>query len=494
MTSEKRNFSNFEEFPGCVVAEQYRFPTLYYIDSAGKLRVWNIMVRLVKEKNRKPSHGHDWDLFAEDQMPVVDAYLRDKELPPNTIAQFWVETGVVGGKISRHPPTYPAETNVSRSNERNTFKQSLVDARSKYLKKKEEGGLTDKEFKAMRKGLGMRGKDKKMRVGSTAYFPMLARKFDEDTKHVVWPAIGQPKLDGVRCQAFLNTNPLKVDRGKITYENVMLYTRNRKEFQGFEHIRRMLLEPLIALYHDDGYSIYLDGEFYKHGNSLQDISGQVRNVKKNSEYTKKTSVDYCIYDCFYPNELVMPFSERLEILGDFFSVLESSEVDWEGSEMEPVSINIIKMVPCVELANEEEMRGQYKVWLKEKYEGLMYRNPASPYLAHPSKTGTFLRSHGLLKLKMRYSDEFELTGFTEGAKGRDKGAIMWICKTEGGKSFHATPKNMTLVKRYELFKQLMSEENFDDDYSGRMMTIEYEDLSKDGVPLRAKAVGIRDYE
>jgi hypothetical protein len=51
---------------------------------------------------------------------------------------------------------------------------------------------------------------------------------------------------------------------------------------------------------------------------------------------------------------------------------------------------------------------------------------------------------------------------------------------------------MTLPERYAMFKKIP--DHFDATYKGRLMTIEYEDLSKDGIPLRAKAVGIRDYE
>lgn len=491
MTSEKRDFAHFDQFPGSIIADQFRFPTLYYTDSLGKMRTWQVIVRLVK-KSKKVAHEHDWDLLAENQMPVLPDYLHDKDLPPNTIAQFWVETGVVGGKISRHPPTYPQETNVAKSNQRNTFKQALVAARSKYLKKREEGGRTEEEFK----GIAKRSKSKKLRTvdlhKATALFPMLARKFDEEEKYVVWPAKAQPKLDGVRCQAFLNADPRKSD---LTYENVALYTRQRKEFQGFDHLRKALLDPLVAMYSEDGYSLYLDGELYLHGGSLQDISGQVRNVKKNNTYKKDTSVKYCIYDCFYPNSLTTKFSTRFESLEDFFAILEASDTDRSSDLPQAIIGDVIRMVPCVDIANETEMRAQYKLWLKLKYEGLMYRNPDSPYLAHPSKTGTFLRSHGLLKLKMRYSDEFEIVGFTEGEKGRDKGAVMWICKAQNSeKTFHATPKNTTLIKRYALFKRISKESVFDDEYKGRMMTIEYEDLSKDGIPLRAKAVDIRDYE
>jgi hypothetical protein len=40
----------------------------------------------------------------------------------------------------------------------------------------------------------------------------------------------------------------------------------------------------------------------------------------------------------------------------------------------------------------------------------------------------------------------------------------------------------------------MTKSKFKKDYYGKMMTVEFEDWSKDKIPLRAKAVTIRDYE
>jgi ATP-dependent DNA ligase len=483
MSSDKRDFTDFKKFPGSIVARRYTFPSLYYKDSSGKTRIWTINVRLVKDSatGNRPKHSHDWDLLKENEIPIIPEYLAAGKLPPNVSSQFWVETGIIEGKISRHPPSYSNETNVGRSNERNVFKQSLVDARSKYLKKYEEGGRTKKEFE---------GKIKPQ--GNKMFFPMLARKFNEDKKHVVWPALGQPKLDGVRCIAFLNVNP---NRKTPSYKDVILATRQQKTFMGFDHIRMLLLNPLIEMYHTRGFSLYLDGEFYKHGKHLQEISGEVRNIEKNSKVTKN-SVQYHVFDCFYPNELTTPFKERVELLEDFFRVYDINSVDWTDSNLEETlrEKDMVTMVPTEEIEDEKSFLEIYKNWVSQKYEGAMYRNPDGSYLAHPTKTGTFLRSHDLLKLKMRYDSEFELVGFTEGTKGRDKGAIMWICKTSNGTEFHVTPKNTTLKDRYELFKKITQDKNFNQEYKGRLMTIEYEDLSKDGVPLRAKSVGIRDYE
>ena len=101
---------------------------------------------------------------------------------------------------------------------------------------------------------------------------------------------------------------------------------------------------------------------------------------------------------------------------------------------------------------------------------------------------------------MTYSDEFEVVDFEQGTKGRDKGAIMWVCKTNQAtngtnKLFSVTPKNTTYEERYKAFKEANAnnKKGFNTKFKGRMMTVEYEDLSKDNVPLRAKAVGFREH-
>ncbi len=95
-------------------------------------------------------------------------------------------------------------------------------------------------------------------------------------------------------------------------------------------------------------------------------------------------------------------------------------------------------------------------------------------------------------MKPKFTDEYEVVGYAEGSKGKDKGAILWVCQTQDGDQFHVTPKDMTYAERYDLFHDAV--DNFEEKYLGRMLTVEYEDLSKDGIPLRAKALTFRDYE
>ena len=107
-----------------------------------------------------------------------------------------------------------------------------------------------------------------------------------------------------------------------------------------------------------------------------------------------------------------------------------------------------------------------------------------------------IRSKFVLKRKMKYSQEYEVVDFEDGTKGRDKGAIMWICITsDTNKLFSVTPKNITYDERYSLFKEAMydNKNGFNNKFKGRMLTVEYEDLSKDKVPLRAKSIGFREH-
>lgn len=491
MLSDKRDFNDFTKFPGRIENNLYTFPPIIYKDSKNKSRIWTIFVRLITENSTsKVGHKHNWDLNIDNIVPLTDNYLETAELPEHSIAQYWVETGIVDGKISRHPPSYGELKNKSHSNERNSFKQALSEARSKYLDKLNETGAGKLNADSNKSGL------------SPKYFPMLAKNFnDEIDKSEDWfPCYAQPKLDGVRCLIYLepHSDSKEATSKEANLEfKVILYTRTKKEFQGFDYVRETLFKSLKKFYRKKTKeSLYLDGEFYRHGRPLQDISGEVRNIEKNNT-TTENSVQYYMFDCFYPSE-DLGFEQRYEKLTEFYEYYTDSELsNSEPKLSNSVSIkqSFIMLTPTIEIESKAEFLVQYKKWLKLKYEGIMYRSKEGKYLKDATKTGAFLRSKDLLKLKMRYSDEFEIVNFTQGTKGRDKNAILWICKAKNSdKTFHVTPKNTTLKDRYALYTEVSKPDVFKNQYLGKLLTIEYEDLSKDKIPLRAKSIGLRDYE
>jgi ATP-dependent DNA ligase len=527
MSSEKRDFTDFHKFPGEINEGKgiYEFPLLKHIDDKSRMRQWQIFVRLVKTSKRQTAI--DWNLLDEKQIPIKDDYFDSAEgytdLPAGVIAEAWIETGIEGGKITRSFPTYFDKIGFEgQSNQRNPFQQALIYARAQYLKRVEKGGSLNAQGTKKSKG----------NIGSTMYFPMLAKKWKDGSKHLTYPLYIQPKLDGVRCLVFLR-------RHNGGEKNVVVYSRSQKEFPAMDHLKKLLYRYLNDMYDTEkNQSIYLDGELYKHGKKLQDISGESRNekkrpatkkevsdvedededveedesesksVKKKVNRKSKTNSDdnndnndeepadenkdepsaghneYHIYDCFYPLELDTAYESRKEQLEVLFDAMKD--------ENDTAAQEVIKPVPTILVKSEEDAVSKYESFIAVGYEGAILRNIDGVYLASATKTGTFMRSNDLVKMKNKFSDEFEVVGYTEGKKGKGKGAVIWIAKTADGMTFKATPKDITDAERYKIFKQC--KKDFEKLYLGRMLTIEYEDLSKKGVPQRAKALVFRDYE
>ncbi len=475
MTAEKRDFANFNKFPGKTNEGTgiYEFPLLRYKDGADRIRKWQIFVRLVK--NTEHQTTIDWNLLNEKQVEIKESYFDTDEnytdIPKGTLAEAWVENGIEGGKITRSIPTYFSEGAFEgRANQRNSFQQALIYARAQFLKRKEKGGTERKS--ASKKLTG--------NPGTIMYFPMLAKPFKDGEKYIKYPIYVQPKLDGVRCVSFLK----KKNGGA---ENVVMYSRSKKEFPSMDYLKEALYPYLNDLFDEEtDQSIYLDGELYKHGKKFQDISGESRNEKKrpDSENNSDNSNEYHIYDCFYPLELDIIYESRKEQLDEIFTTMkENNDTDAE---------KVIKSVETTLANDRKEVDSIFKKFVEEKYEGAILRNINGTYLANAQKTGAFMRSKNLVKMKKKFTDEFEIVGYTCGKRGKDKNALIWIAQTKNKVQFDVTPKDITYKERYKLYKDC--KKHFDDKYLGLMLSVEYEDLSKNGVPQHAKAIGIRDYE
>lgn len=479
MAASKRDFKDFTSFPGELDDGTgiYTFPTLYHIDDLNRIRTWSIFVRLVKYSGKKIT-SIDWELLDEKQVKIHDSYFESgdnyEDVPQGTACEVWVEQGIESMKITRNAPTYFTEGVLEgKANQRNSFQQGLIEARKQFLKRQEKGGSVKRPST----------KTKKNSISKTnvMYFPMLAKAFKDGEKHLVFPLYVQPKLDGVRCVTYLK----KKNGGE---ESVVLYSRTKKLFPNKDYIKEILYPYLNDLYDEENnQSIFLDGELYKHGKKLQDISGDSRGtsntkIRKGIEQSNDDLNEYHIYDCFYPLELDCEYSSRKEQLDNLFDAMNN---DYDANKY-------IKRVSTILVDNMDEAERIFTDLTDEGYEGLIFRNLNGLYLANAQKTGSFLRSNDLVKMKQRFTEEFEIVGFTDGKRGKDVGAVIWIAKTSKGIKFNVTPKDMNYTERYAMYKKC--KKSFDSLYKNRMMTIEYEALSKSGVPQRAKAVTFRDYE
>jgi ATP-dependent DNA ligase len=463
MSADQRDFTNFKNFPGIINkgTNNYEFPQLFANAANGKLREWAVYVRLIKEESKKPSKTKEqnWNLLLEDQVPIKSEYLNDDfKLPEGLLAQVWSEGGYVGMKISRSAPTYPSVKNKGKKNERNVFHQALVSARGKYLKKVQEGYVEEKAL------------DKQCLAKPTKFYVMKAKNY-KDIKKIYYPVYVQPKLDGLRCIVYLDKNP---KLHKVSIDDVIMYTRQKKEYPpSKDSIRKALLDVLIDYYDTGkGESVYLDGELYKHGKSLQNINSAARG----SDKKLIDENEYHIYDMFYPSYTNEPFEKRIETLKSIYNSLHIKNT------------KIIKLVPTHIVQNKLDDDRLYKEYINKGYEGTMIRNPSGKYAKNAHVDNSALRTKDLLKRKEVFDGEYEVIGYTDGNTGKDVGALIWQCQTVDKYIFNVVPK-MSLENRYALFNEC--KKHFIKKYKNRMLSIEYRGLSDDNVPQHAKAITFR---
>lgn len=326
--------------------------------------------------------------------------------------------------------------NLGKSNATNAITQAILNANSIHNKKalKSSGNVTK-------------------------FLPMLLKKVEqsklksEDFNNGIFV---ERKYDGTRVIAH-----------RLSDGNIELYSRTGKQYIGIDHI-----ETEVGHIVGDT-EIYLDGELYIHGKNLQDISGAVRG-EKNSD---RKNLKYHIYDCFDPNHLDLSQQKRKALLTSLFKAVSSK-------------LSHTELVETVLVHKQSEVDQLYKQFIDEGYEGAVLRRSNKPY---EHCINNYHSSH-VLKLKPFPTDEFKVVGFTEGKKGKDLGAIIFILKTDKDLEFRAVP-NMELPDRKNLFKQLSADKRiFAGKYKDKLATIQYATLSKDGKPTQPKFVSMRDYE
>lgn len=454
MTSTVRDFKDFTKFPGDIIKGAYVFPTLYSRDKMNRIRFWKLQIIMVDKVSLLDDYAHDWDPKREQIEVILSSYLNSKtKVPDEFVAMIYNEQGLTqmldgtSGKCARHPPTIIVEGSPGlkgKANARNTITQSLILARSQWQKKIDDGYSIDV--------LATKTK-------ADRYYAMAAHKFDDNLKYVIYPCYSQPKLDGVRCI-------MKLEDGEV-----IKYSRDQNIWMGYDEFDS-ILKPAFDKYPN----LHIDGELYKHGKKLQEITGVAR---KRTSSSKKFELNYHMFDCFIGTAegLKQSTDERAEILDDVMRIINTNKSS--------VAKRLVE-VPTSVATHRVQLDKLYQEYISEGYEGQMVRSIMGTYDASKDRE---IRSRSILKRKKRFDSEFPLTDVLEGTKGRAKGAFIGVFQNKQGKTFKASPKDMTMLEMKELFKCVIADLP---SYIGREATIEYEDLSKDNVPLRPKFVMFRD--
>lgn len=185
-----------------------------------------------------------------------------------------------------------------------------------------------------------------------------------DLDWILYPAIIQPKLNGVR--AMWNGRELVSRQGKIIPQHVLPEIYNK------------------LLYYPNHK---FDGELYCHGLRFQEIAGIV-NGSRLKPHELAGKLDLHVFDIISKKLL----KDRLQELHNLY---------------EPA-------VPWCLVMNKPEVMTWLKIYIAAGYEGAMIRTGNPPY--RPGRT------EGLIKLKPLHNMEVRIMSFIEG-KGKFKGML-----------------------------------------------------------------------
>lgn len=369
------------------------FPTLYKSSSKGKEQQWVIQVH--------PYRGGAGD---------------------EAVDEVWADIvtmhGQVGGAQQTARVVVDKGKNLGRANATTAYEQAVSEAESKWKKQQDKGYSTERGG------------------GSMELLPMLAHKYHEKKKKVVFPAFLQPKLDGFRA--------LAVRKG----DTILLMSRGGKEHKYLDHIRAALLTMMA-----DGE--VWDGELYFMGHKdgegavdFQDLSSLIKRPQAGSE-----KVEYHVYDRVAPGS----FDDRHEPLID--AIPEDGPV---------------KYVETVEVNDHDHVEQLHAEFVEEGYEGAMLRWGEAEY-----KSG--YRSENLLKVKAFDDDEFEVVDVVPSGVGKEADKGKFVCRTKDGATFNAKPKGRDEVRAEYLANKHK--------YIGKKLTVEFFGYTTSDPPVPRFPVG-----
>lgn len=272
--------------------------------------------------------------------------------------------------------------------------------------------------------------------------PMLAHKFTERGKSIKYPCFVQPKLDGHRA----------------LYDGEKFWSRKGK----------LYLPEVVKHLHFDTQGFIVDGEIMlPPGYTFQQTTSA---IKKYNENTPK--LQYHVFDIVDNNGVMSAgFDKRILRLEEILMA------PYNKGHI-PDNIHLVKTTLC---DNESEVSSCLAKALQQGYEGLILRNAGGLYAVGQ-------RSVDLQKLKIFIDMEYTIIDCIDG-RGREEGAIIYVCKTDG-EEFTVRPEG-TVEDRKRLWQQWKTGKW---NPVGLQLTVKYQNLNDTGIPRFPVGIGIRDYE
>lgn len=296
------------------------------------------------------------------------------------------EHGQVGGKLQVGRDTVKDGKNAGRSNETSAAEQAEAEALAKWTKKQ------TRERYVIELGRAEAGETD----AGGGIAPMLAKTYEKmNPKKIRWPYYGQRKFNGVRLVV------------EILDGEVSLWSRRQMPYLGVPHIKAAYEKAFAGV---PGYFRF-DGELYRHGWSLQVISGYARKEDTKPGFEQ---LGHFVYD--------MPDGPS----GGPERVWTVRQTDLAAEFKDRLAgISCVHEVETILIEDDAQLRIWHDVWVKEGYEGVILRSGDGIYAAGK-------RADWLIKFKLWIDLEFPIVAVGDG-RGKFEGLAVFTCRTVPGR-------------------------------------------------------------
>ena len=434
------------------------WPILWHEDSTGRRRIWKIRV--------------------EGATIITSTGLQDgKKIDTSKI--------IVG-------------KNIGKSNETTPEEQAIMEAAAKWIKQRKKGYAEidneniNKDNKNNEKKTKPTDKND-VDVATRNIYPMLACKWNgipktkkrktplkkTKTTTITTPTAatstpieyyGQPKLDGVRCLVYINSETGKLE--KKSRNNIDILTMSHMDPEWL-----MLLKQL-------GPGAVLDGEIYEHGKNFQQIMSLVlkSNGKDRLQHHIYDWIPFTLTSSIAVSSSVSPVINLTKLVSK--QVVASIQFKDRIARLQQIfdayggALRWIKLVETASIpAIEEAIEIKYADYLEQKYEGMMLRTANSLY--EPKK-----RSKHLSKLKKFEDSEFIIIDAFE-ATGNQKGCVVWRVQDPADENivFNVVPKGTFAEKRQWFLDHTK--------YKDKFLKIRFQGRTEEGIPRIPVCIGFR---
>lgn len=272
--------------------------------------------------------------------------------------------------------------------------------------------------------------------------PQKVKSYQDQIKNVIFPCYSTPKLNGVNAIYWLKEDG-----------SLLLTSRGGEEYPAIPHLEAPV-KLLMSILDTD----CLNGELYIHGEHLQDIQSAVKKPKLLSKHLR--------FEVFELPHVQKPYYEKAEI---FKNTYETNK-ELFGTDLAYVGL----LIPTLVISHDEIEAHWDNCVNTQKLEGTVIYNREAIYSFNQ-------RNSNIFKYKKTLDAEYRIVSYE---LDKNEHPVFTCCTPVEAKLFKVKPKGTDAER-----KQIVLD--FDEHYKGKFYKIEYETLSKAGVPLKPVGIGLR---